>query len=99
MTERKFFIILMPDVQKVSMSQFQENGGRTTFILERISSVKIHESPQRKTVENPIKNFNGKIEKLENFLMKKIIKGKFIKKKNPQFPVQVFISRSKSKEK
>jgi hypothetical protein len=33
------------------MSQFHENGGRTTFSLERISSVKIHESPQGKTVE------------------------------------------------
>jgi hypothetical protein len=46
-----FSIILMPDVQKSRCLNFMKNGGKTTFILERISSVKILESPQRKTVE------------------------------------------------
>jgi hypothetical protein len=49
-----FLIILMPDIQKSRCLNFMKNGGRTTFILERISSVKIHESPQRK----PLKKSN-----------------------------------------
>jgi hypothetical protein len=50
-----------------------KNGGKTTFILERISSVKIHECPQRKTVEKI--QLKVVIEKLEIFVMKKIKKG------------------------